>query len=202
MARQVAEVFTEVIVAPAYDDGAVEVLQGKKNIRILVCPLDEQPAGGRAPPGQRRAARPAGRPRRRAGRRPVDLDARHRRGGLAGAARRPRLRVEGLPLGEVQRDPAGQGRRLGRRRHGPGQPGRLVPAGGLAGGGAGRGLGRRLRRVLPVRGRSADPHRRRRGRDRAARRLGARRAHDRGGQGRRRDDVLHRHPPLRPLTGW
>jgi phosphoribosylaminoimidazolecarboxamide formyltransferase/IMP cyclohydrolase len=41
MARQVAEVFTEVIVAPAYDDGAVEVLQGKKNIRILVCPVDQ-----------------------------------------------------------------------------------------------------------------------------------------------------------------
>lgn len=41
MARQVAEVFTEVIVAPAYDEGAVEVLQGKKNIRILVCPADE-----------------------------------------------------------------------------------------------------------------------------------------------------------------
>ena len=37
MAQQVAEVFTEVIVAPGYDDGAVEVLQGKKNIRILVC---------------------------------------------------------------------------------------------------------------------------------------------------------------------
>jgi phosphoribosylaminoimidazolecarboxamide formyltransferase/IMP cyclohydrolase len=37
----VAEVFTEVIVAPAYDEGAVEVLQGKKNIRILVCePLE------------------------------------------------------------------------------------------------------------------------------------------------------------------
>ena len=35
MARQVAEVFTEVIVAPGYDEGAVEVLQGKKNIRIL-----------------------------------------------------------------------------------------------------------------------------------------------------------------------
>lgn len=40
MAQQVAEVFTEVIVAPAYEDGAVEVLQGKKNIRILVCPVD------------------------------------------------------------------------------------------------------------------------------------------------------------------
>ncbi len=35
MAEQVAEVFTEVIVAPAYDEGAVAVLQGKKNIRIL-----------------------------------------------------------------------------------------------------------------------------------------------------------------------
>ncbi len=40
LAEQVAEIFTEVIVAPAYDDGAVEVLQGKKNIRILVCPVD------------------------------------------------------------------------------------------------------------------------------------------------------------------
>ncbi|KAA1421188.1 bifunctional phosphoribosylaminoimidazolecarboxamide formyltransferase/IMP cyclohydrolase [Nocardioides humilatus] len=36
MAEQVAEVFTEVIVAPSYEDGAVEVLQSKKNIRILV----------------------------------------------------------------------------------------------------------------------------------------------------------------------
>jgi len=35
LAEQVAEVFTEVIVAPAYEDGAIEVLQGKKNIRIL-----------------------------------------------------------------------------------------------------------------------------------------------------------------------
>jgi phosphoribosylaminoimidazolecarboxamide formyltransferase/IMP cyclohydrolase len=35
MAQQVAEIFTEVIVAPGYDDGAVAVLQGKKNIRIL-----------------------------------------------------------------------------------------------------------------------------------------------------------------------
>ncbi|WP_067653226.1 bifunctional phosphoribosylaminoimidazolecarboxamide formyltransferase/IMP cyclohydrolase [Nocardia harenae] len=36
MAEQVAEVFTEVIVAPGYADGAVEVLQRKKNVRILV----------------------------------------------------------------------------------------------------------------------------------------------------------------------
>ncbi|QIK75509.1 bifunctional phosphoribosylaminoimidazolecarboxamide formyltransferase/IMP cyclohydrolase [Nocardioides piscis] len=37
MARQVAEIFTEVVVAPAYDDGAVEVLAAKKNIRLLEC---------------------------------------------------------------------------------------------------------------------------------------------------------------------
>ncbi|WP_063061801.1 bifunctional phosphoribosylaminoimidazolecarboxamide formyltransferase/IMP cyclohydrolase [Nocardia sienata] len=36
MAQQVAEIFTEVIVAPSYADGAVEVLQRKKNIRILI----------------------------------------------------------------------------------------------------------------------------------------------------------------------
>jgi phosphoribosylaminoimidazolecarboxamide formyltransferase / IMP cyclohydrolase len=36
MARQVAEVFTEVIVAPGYSDGAVELLSAKKNLRILV----------------------------------------------------------------------------------------------------------------------------------------------------------------------
>lgn len=36
MAEQVAEIFTEVIVAPSYADGAVEVLQRKKNVRILV----------------------------------------------------------------------------------------------------------------------------------------------------------------------
>ncbi len=43
MAEQVAEVFTEVIVAPDYEDGAVEVLQGKKHIRILRCAVDQHP---------------------------------------------------------------------------------------------------------------------------------------------------------------
>ncbi len=38
MATQVAEIFTEVIVAPGYEPGAVEALQAKKNIRILECP--------------------------------------------------------------------------------------------------------------------------------------------------------------------
>ncbi len=44
MAQQVAEVFTEVIVAPGYEDGAVKILQGKKNIRILVADADERAA--------------------------------------------------------------------------------------------------------------------------------------------------------------
>ncbi|WP_278314212.1 bifunctional phosphoribosylaminoimidazolecarboxamide formyltransferase/IMP cyclohydrolase [Lolliginicoccus levis] len=35
MAEQVAEIFTEVIVAPSYEEGAVDVLSRKKNIRIL-----------------------------------------------------------------------------------------------------------------------------------------------------------------------
>jgi phosphoribosylaminoimidazolecarboxamide formyltransferase / IMP cyclohydrolase len=36
MAEQVAEVFTEVVIAPSYADGAVDILTRKKNIRILV----------------------------------------------------------------------------------------------------------------------------------------------------------------------
>ena len=61
MAEQVAEIFTEVIVAPGYEDGAVEVLSRKKNIRVLRCPEAPQaPAefrpidGGGLAPGQGR----------------------------------------------------------------------------------------------------------------------------------------------------
>ncbi|KJK47316.1 phosphoribosylaminoimidazolecarboxamide formyltransferase [Lentzea aerocolonigenes] len=45
MAEFVSEIFTEVIIAPSYADGAVEVLQRKKNVRILVA---EAPARGGA----------------------------------------------------------------------------------------------------------------------------------------------------------
>ncbi|HZF90904.1 bifunctional phosphoribosylaminoimidazolecarboxamide formyltransferase/IMP cyclohydrolase [Streptomyces sp.] len=38
MAEQVAEIFTEVIVAPDYEEGALEALTKKKNIRVLRCP--------------------------------------------------------------------------------------------------------------------------------------------------------------------
>jgi phosphoribosylaminoimidazolecarboxamide formyltransferase / IMP cyclohydrolase len=47
MAEAMSETFTEAIVAPSYDDGAVEVLQslprGGKNLRILRCPVDAHP---------------------------------------------------------------------------------------------------------------------------------------------------------------
>ncbi|MDO5032678.1 bifunctional phosphoribosylaminoimidazolecarboxamide formyltransferase/IMP cyclohydrolase [Corynebacterium sp.] len=36
MAEQVKDIFTEVIVAPSYEEGAVEILKAKKNLRILV----------------------------------------------------------------------------------------------------------------------------------------------------------------------
>jgi phosphoribosylaminoimidazolecarboxamide formyltransferase/IMP cyclohydrolase len=38
MAEQVAEIFTEVIVAPDYEEGALEALARKKNIRVLKAP--------------------------------------------------------------------------------------------------------------------------------------------------------------------
>jgi phosphoribosylaminoimidazolecarboxamide formyltransferase/IMP cyclohydrolase len=44
MAEQVAEIFTEVVVAPGYEDGAVDVLAARKNIRILE--VARMPRGG------------------------------------------------------------------------------------------------------------------------------------------------------------
>jgi phosphoribosylaminoimidazolecarboxamide formyltransferase/IMP cyclohydrolase len=44
MATQIADVFTEVVLAPGYEDGAVEILTAKKNIRLLV--VGEYQRGG------------------------------------------------------------------------------------------------------------------------------------------------------------
>jgi phosphoribosylaminoimidazolecarboxamide formyltransferase/IMP cyclohydrolase len=54
MAEQVAEIFTEVIVAPGYEEGALEALTKKKNIRVLRCadgpsaPVEVKPIDGGA----------------------------------------------------------------------------------------------------------------------------------------------------------
>lgn len=45
MAEQVAEVFTEVVLAPSYADGALEVLTRKKNVRVLALRTPAQRAG-------------------------------------------------------------------------------------------------------------------------------------------------------------
>jgi phosphoribosylaminoimidazolecarboxamide formyltransferase/IMP cyclohydrolase len=44
MAEQVKDIFTEVVVAPAFEEGAVEILSAKKNIRLLVA--EPLPRGG------------------------------------------------------------------------------------------------------------------------------------------------------------
>ncbi|MCF4006750.1 bifunctional phosphoribosylaminoimidazolecarboxamide formyltransferase/IMP cyclohydrolase [Corynebacterium uropygiale] len=42
MAEQVKDIFTEVIIAPSYEDGAIEILSQKKNIRILQAEAPER----------------------------------------------------------------------------------------------------------------------------------------------------------------
>ena len=52
MATALSQVFTEVVVAPGYEDGAIEVLSQKPSIRILTCttteipPLERRPVSG------------------------------------------------------------------------------------------------------------------------------------------------------------
>jgi phosphoribosylaminoimidazolecarboxamide formyltransferase / IMP cyclohydrolase len=43
LARQIAEIFTEVVAAPAYLDGAADVLSGRKNLRVLRVPPWQPP---------------------------------------------------------------------------------------------------------------------------------------------------------------
>jgi phosphoribosylaminoimidazolecarboxamide formyltransferase/IMP cyclohydrolase len=49
MAEQVADVFTEVVVAPAYDDEALDVLRRKKNVRLLLLPRPPRTAAETRP---------------------------------------------------------------------------------------------------------------------------------------------------------
>ncbi len=46
-ARQIVEVFTEVVVAPGFDDDALEILRTKANLRILAIDRAQRPAGDR-----------------------------------------------------------------------------------------------------------------------------------------------------------
>jgi phosphoribosylaminoimidazolecarboxamide formyltransferase / IMP cyclohydrolase len=45
LARQIAEVFTEVVVAPGFDDEALDILSASKNVRLLRCAAPEAADG-------------------------------------------------------------------------------------------------------------------------------------------------------------
>ncbi len=68
MAEQVAEIFTEVIIAPAFEPAALDILTRKKNQRAAALPRPAGRAGHGLAAGQRRPAAAVGRHRRGAGR--------------------------------------------------------------------------------------------------------------------------------------
>ena len=118
---------------PGFDDDALEMLTREE---------EPAPARGCGRPGPRRHRDPPGVRRHAAA---GDRHGRRRRAttprrGPSPAASPPTTATlrdlvfawRAVPLGEEQRDPARQGRRRRRRRHGPGQPRRLLPARRLA----------------------------------------------------------------------
>ncbi len=61
LARQIAEVFTEVVIAPGFDDEALDILSASKNVRLLRLPGGDDPP--QTPPAHGGAARPPVPPR-------------------------------------------------------------------------------------------------------------------------------------------
>jgi phosphoribosylaminoimidazolecarboxamide formyltransferase/IMP cyclohydrolase len=55
LARQIKDVFTEVVIAPGFDPEALDILSASKNVRLLCCPGGTPPPD---PPAHGRAARP------------------------------------------------------------------------------------------------------------------------------------------------
>ena len=201
MAENLRDIFTEVIVAPDFEPAALEVFALKKNLRVLQLPVDwqQEPMDVRLVSG--------GLLLQDADRFPDDIESVAKDWQLVSGERperrgddEPHLRVEGVPGRQVQRDRAREELGDGRDRHGPGQPGRLVPPRRGEGGRPRRRLGRGIRCVLPLRRRPAGAAGCGHLDDRAAGRLGARRRGHRCGAQGRRDDVLHRRAALLPLT--
>ena len=131
MAAQVKDIFTEVVIAPGFEDEALDILRGSKNVRLLPCPPPVR--GSRAPewrqvdgglllqtPDQIDAP----------GDDPASWELKTGQPAAAGHAGRPGLRLAGHPQRQVERDPARGRAGHGRRGHGPGEPGGRGPAGG------------------------------------------------------------------------
>ena len=154
MAEALTEVFTEVVVAPAYEAGALSHLQGRRNLRILEAHAPTWPAHaehrrGPAGPDHRHA-----RPGRLGPHRQVGLDRRHREVPVRRRVVRPRVRLACGGPGVVQHDCAGQGPSGGRNRRRPAEPSRRRKDRGRQGRWSGRRRGVRQRCVLPVQGRA------------------------------------------------
>ena len=64
MASKVKDVFTEVVVAPDFEDEALSILKGKKNIRILRLPTEDAIRATSMETRPVRAAHAGGRPGR------------------------------------------------------------------------------------------------------------------------------------------
>ncbi len=196
LAEAVAGQFAEVVFAPGFEDGALEILARKPNVRILQnderrLPLVGEPelkqvTGGMLVQDRDSEVQERGVDGGR------DAAVAHRR-----RVERPAVRLADRQARPVERDRARQGPRDGGDRRRSDEPRRLGPPRGREGAvrTARRGAG--LRRVLPVRRRAAAGDRGRDHRGDPARRLGPRR---RGDRSRRRGG--HRHgahaPPSLP----
>ena len=198
-AEALRRVFFEVIVAPGYEDAALETLMRKRDLRILRVP--ETPAGGLGG-GAAGAAGVGGAAAADGGR------AGRGRLGVAGGdgavavgvgAGGPGLRVAGGQAHQVEHDRARQGAGAGGHGRGAAEPGQQRAPGGSRGRGAGQRDGAGVGRVLPLRGRAgAGGGERDHGGGAAGGEHSRRRGDRGGGQGGARNG-LHHHPTLPPL---
>ena len=129
MARQITDVFTEVVIAPGFEAAALDILSAAKNMRLLRCappgqsvPLEwRQVSGGILLQSPDRIDAPGDDPAN------WELKA----GPAAAADSSPTSPSRGGHAVRSNRTPSCSRRAgLGRRGHGPGQPGGLGPAGG------------------------------------------------------------------------
>ena len=132
LARQIKDVFTEVVIAPGFDAEALDILSASKNVRLLRCAPPAAASlelrmvtGGMLLQTADRVDEP--------GDDPANWQLKAGRAGRPRSARGPGVRVEGMPFGQIQCHLAGRRRCLGRGRDGSGQPGGFGPPGGAAG---------------------------------------------------------------------
>ena len=209
-AERLVSIFLEIVVAPAFDAGALEVLATKPNLRVLLDEAladDDAPAGPLDPTGSIRTAGGAvlvttpdvaaddpttwtcATRRAPTDAEQLDLDLAWRlvRGVTSNAIVLVRdRRLVGMGSGQTSRvDAARQA---------------VAKAHAMLGPDVDRGRRLRLGRVLPVPGRGRGLPRGRRDRLRPAGRLGPRRRRRRGRRRGRRHDAHHGRPPLPPLT--